>query len=153
MSGDVQRAEEFDTSARRSRIRVLICDDSSLFADAVQELLEEGGCVAVVGRAEDGDAAVEAALRLRPDVVIMDMAMPSRSGIDATTEILSQWPEARVIAVSAYAHNVYLKRFRAARARGFLSKDSVHEDLVDAVRSVHDGGEWFSLGGMLPPRS
>jgi DNA-binding NarL/FixJ family response regulator len=115
------------------RVRVVIADDQRLFAEALEAILSTDERIEVVGRAGDGGAALQLAHDERPDVVLMDIAMPGMDGIAATKEIREQVPETRVIVVSGSAATQDISRARAAGAAGYVTKDQIAGDLVAAI--------------------
>ena len=98
----------------------------------------------IVGEAGNGREAVELAEKLKPDVVVMDVAMPELNGIEATRRLASSVPHAHVVALSMHKDNVYVREILRAGARGYLLKDSVAADLVSAVRAVAQGEGYIS---------
>ena len=115
------------------RVRVLIADDQRLFAEALEAILATDGRIHVVGRAGNGEAAVDLARDERPDVVLMDIAMPVMDGIRATEAIRDEVPEARVIVLTGSDAPQDVSRARAAGAAGFVTKDQIAGDLVRAI--------------------
>jgi DNA-binding NarL/FixJ family response regulator len=120
-------------------IRVLVCDDQPLVRAGVRTLLSSQPDIEIVGEAADGAAAVAAADRLRPDVVLMDVRMPGTDGIKATGAIARGDGSPRVLVLTTYDLDEYVFDALAAGASGFLLKDSRPEDLIAGVRSVADG--------------
>jgi two-component system nitrate/nitrite response regulator NarL len=116
-------------------MRVLIVDDEPLFLDMVQVLLESEG-LEVVGTAADGKRAVELAVSLDPDVVVMDVSMPVMNGIDATREIRKRNPGACVLILTGGSNIAEVDDARKAGASGYLTKDRIASDLVREIRSV-----------------
>jgi DNA-binding NarL/FixJ family response regulator len=98
----------------------------------------------IVGEAGNGREAVELAGTLRPDVVVMDVAMPELNGIEATRRLTSENPHIRVVALSMHKDSVYVREILRAGARGYLLKDSVADDLVAAIRAVAGGEGYLS---------
>jgi DNA-binding NarL/FixJ family response regulator len=98
----------------------------------------------IVGEAGNGREAVELAATLRPDVVVMDVAMPELNGIEATRRLTAENPHIRVVALSMHKDSVYVREILRAGARGYLLKDSVADDLVAAVRAVAGGEGYLS---------
>lgn len=98
----------------------------------------------IVGEAGNGREAVELAEQLRPDIVVMDVAMPELNGIEATRRLLASTPHARVIALSMHKDSVYVREILRAGARGYLLKDSGAGDLVSAIRAVASGESYLS---------
>jgi len=120
-------------------IRVLVVDDQALVRSGFRMILEEREDIDVVGEAENGREAVEAALRTSPDVVLMDVRMPDLDGIEATARILSARPEARVLILTTFDLDEYVARALRAGASGFLLKDVRPTQLVEAIRVVAGG--------------
>ncbi|MCX6606439.1 MAG: response regulator transcription factor [Acidobacteria bacterium] len=107
-------------------------------------MLSEAPEIEIVGEACDGDEAVEMASALRPNVMILDVAMPKRNGIQAATQIAKAEPGVGIIMLSMYSDEEYLMRAISAGAKGYLLKDSAEPDLVTAVRTVAAGRPFFS---------
>jgi two-component system nitrate/nitrite response regulator NarL len=118
------------------RIRVLIADDQRLFVDAVAALLTGEPRIEIVGRAHDGLDAVELARSLRPDVILMDISMPRLDGVDATARIRAENPEARVLMLTGSNSPDDVDRARQAGAAGYVTKDRIAAQLVEAILSV-----------------
>jgi DNA-binding NarL/FixJ family response regulator len=121
-----------------SPIRVLIADDHRIVRQGLRHVCELGG-LTVVGEAEDGREAVKLARQLRPDVILMDINMPVLDGVQATHLIVEADPSARVIILTMYRQDRYVFEAVKAGARGYLLKDIDEEDLVAAIRAVHQG--------------
>ena len=124
----------------RPKTTVLLVDDHALMRMGLKALIDAQPDLKVVGEAEDGEAAVRAAAELRPDVVVMDLAMPGMDGVDATRRILADRPEARIVILTAFADSADVGRAIACGARGAQMKGGPAEDLLAAVRAVRDGG-------------
>jgi DNA-binding NarL/FixJ family response regulator len=134
-----QGAEEAaPTSA--AAIRVLIVDDHALARAGIRRLLDDAAEVVVVGEAADGQAAVEEALALRPDVVLMDLQLPRLSGVQAVRALRAQWPEARVLILTTFAQDEHLFEALKAGARGYLLKDASRAELLQGIQTVDQGG-------------
>jgi DNA-binding NarL/FixJ family response regulator len=128
-------------------IRVVVADDQMLVRKALSTLLAEEADMEVVGQAADGDAAMELAAKLQPDVIVMDVNMPPiLSGLEATRWICATWPRVKVIALSMCGAPAYVAEMLKAGARGYLLKDSPIEDLVAAIRAVAQGQTYLSPG-------
>ena len=119
--------------AANNRVRVLIADDQRLFAEALEAILTTDGRIAVVGRAANGEEAVALVIDGRPDVVLMDIAMPVLDGIEATEAIRAQAPETHVVVLTGSDAPHDITRARAAGASGYVTKDQVAGDLVRAI--------------------
>jgi DNA-binding NarL/FixJ family response regulator len=121
------------------RVNVVIADDQRLFAEALEAILSTDGRITVVGRAADGRAAVELVREWKPDVVLMDIAMPVMDGIDATRAIRDESPQTRVIVLTGSAATHDVSRARAAGAAGYVTKDQIAGDLVRAILDAVEG--------------
>ena len=122
-----------------TRKRVIIADDHSIMRDGLQEVLERSGEYEVVGQARDGEEAVAVAKRLKPDVVIMDLIMPVKDGVDACREIVQSLPETRVLVLTASTDEDVVVDAVAAGASGYLHKFSGKETLLETIRDVVAG--------------
>jgi DNA-binding NarL/FixJ family response regulator len=121
-------------------IRVLLADDQALVRGGFRSILEGQGDIEVVGEASDGDDAVEQALRLHPQVVLMDIRMPRLDGIEATRRLLAHRPEGiRVLILTTFDHDAYVYDALRAGASGFLLKSAPPRDLAGAIRTVTAG--------------
>ena len=116
-----------------SAVRVLIADDEPLFVEMVQALLDRDERVEVVGTAGDGKMAVELALALAPDVILMDISMPFLDGIEATRRIREHHPTACILVLTGSSISADIDRSRQAGVAGFLTKDRIGTQLVDAI--------------------
>ncbi|MFZ2269293.1 MAG: response regulator transcription factor [Azonexus sp.] len=125
-------------------ISVLIADDHAVVRDGLRLLLENQPDMRVVGEVADGHAAVEAALRLKPDVVLMDLAMPLLNGADATAQIMEKLESSKVVILSMHSTVEHVFRALQAGALGYLRKESAGNEVVDAVRMVHSGRRYLS---------
>jgi DNA-binding NarL/FixJ family response regulator len=120
-------------------IRILLAEDHAVVRQGTKELLEKHHDLEVVAEASDGKEAVQLALRDRPDVVIMDFAMPELNGIEATRQIKAVAPGIAILVLTAYDSDQYVFAFLEAGAAGYLLKDVSVEKLVDAIRAVYAG--------------
>lgn len=125
--------------ARRPRIRVLIADDQDLVRYGMRLVLEAEDDISVVGEASDGSSAISTAMRLAPDVILMDVRMPGTNGIDATRELSTRLPGARVLVLTTYDLDEYAFGALRAGAAGFLLKNTRPAELVAAIRTVATG--------------
>jgi DNA-binding NarL/FixJ family response regulator len=126
------------------KTRILLADDHAVVRQGFKMLLGAQPDMEIVGEASNGREAVESAETLRPDVVIMDVAMPELNGIEATRRLAASAPHTRVIALSMHKDSVYVREILRAGARGYLLKDSGAEDLVSAIRAVAKGESYLS---------
>ncbi len=131
--------EEARSLAPNRQIRVMLVDDHEIMRDGLREVLQRSGDYEVVGQAEDGAVAVRVAQSLRPDVIIMDVMMPIKNGIDACREITEMLPNTRVLMLTASSEEDAVIEAVAAGATGYLQKYSGKEDLLRTVRDVAEG--------------
>jgi len=120
-------------------IRVLIVDDHPLLREGIAALIAAESDIAVVGACSSGREAIQQFGAFRPDVTLMDMQMPEMSGLDAMIAIRGEFPTARVVVLTTYAGDALIVRALKAGASGYLLKNAVHDELIDAIRSVHAG--------------
>jgi DNA-binding NarL/FixJ family response regulator len=122
----------------------MLADDHAVVRDGLRALLEGGNDLQVVGVAGNGREAVAEALRLRPDIVIMDIAMPELDGVEATRRIVEKSPETRVLILSMYLSAEHIYRALQAGAQGYVLKESAGEEVVDAIRALRAGKRYLS---------
>ena len=125
------------------RIRVLIADDHTLVREGLRALLEAHDGFEVIAEASDGREAVDLAIQMRPDVVVMDLGMPKLDGLAATRHIVRSSQAIRVLVLTVHDTEDYFFRVLEAGAHGFLVKDAASTELVAAVRAVHHGGVYL----------
>ena len=121
-------------------IRVMAVDDHPIFRDGLAALLAFYKDFELVAEATDGAQAVQLFRVHRPDVTLMDLSMPVMGGAQATEAITSEFPDARIIALTTYEGDADIHRALRAGARGYLLKDALRNQIADAIRSVHRGG-------------
>lgn len=126
------------------KIRILLADDHVMVRQGFKMILAAQADMEIVGEADNGRQAVELAEQLRPDVVVMDVAMPELNGIEATRRLAASTPRTRVLALSMYKDSVYVREILRAGARGYLLKDAFDRDLLSAVRAVASGEGYLS---------
>jgi len=125
-------------------LRIVLADDHTLVRQGLRKLLEAHAGWEVVGEASDGHEAVRQVLALKPDLVILDLAMPRLNGIDATQQIVRRLPSVRVLVLSMHADEVYVTRALKAGAHGYLVKESADTDLFRAVTALMQKKAFFS---------
>ena len=123
---------------------VMIVDDHAIFRMGLASLLGTAKDILVTGDAGDGESAVKKALKLRPDVVIMDLLMPGMDGSEATRRLLAAWPKAKVIIFTTYDSANGIGQALNAGAKGAIVKKAEFDDLLDAIRAVAAGGTFIS---------
>ena len=127
-----------------SAIRILLADDHTLVREGLRKILEAQRGWEVVGEAADGRQAVRQVLELKPDLVILDLAMPQLGGVDAIQQIVKRLPSTRVLVLSMHADETYVTRALKAGAHGYLLKDSAGTDLIRAVSALAQHKSFFS---------
>ena len=125
-------------------IRIALVDDHSLFRRGLKVLLASHADFEVVAEASSGEEFLELLDVARPDVVFMDYSMGGMNGAEATERALERMPELKVISLTMFGDNAYYSRMATSGAKGFLLKDSEFDEVVEAVRTVCDGGNYFS---------
>jgi DNA-binding NarL/FixJ family response regulator len=125
-------------------ITVVLSDDHTVFREGLRLLLDAAGDIEVIGEAENGNRAVGETKRLRPDVAIMDIAMPLLNGVEAARKIAKEVPATKVLILSSYNDDQYVQRAIEAGAAGYLMKETATEDLLRAIHEVHNGNPFFS---------
>jgi len=124
-------------------IRVLLVDDHAVVRMGFRLLLQSGNDMSVIGEADSGEAACQRYAELRPDVIVMDLAMPGMGGLEALRRILARDPQARVLTLSAQDDPSHARRALREGALGFLSKRSAPEALLDAVTTIANGQRYI----------
>ena len=126
------------------RTRILLADDHAVVRQGFKMILGAQADMEIIGEAANGREAVELAAQVHPDIVVMDVAMPELNGIEATRRLSTSSPHTRVVALSMHKDNVYVREILRAGARGYLLKDSVAADVVNAIRAVARGESYLS---------
>ena len=125
-------------------IKVLLVDDHTVVREGLRFLLETEGDIKVIAEAKHGREAVQMTEKLRPDLVLMDIAMPFLNGVEAARQIMKTCPETKILVLSSYEEDEYIRKLIQAGVGGYLLKHTVADDLVRAVREVHKGNAYFS---------
>ena len=120
-------------------ITILLVDDHAVMRMGLASLLETCGDVEVIGDTGDGESAIKKALKLRPDVVLMDLVMPEMDGIETTQRLLEKWPEANVLILTTFATSDGINRALEAGAKGAILKNSDLKGLRAAIHDVAEG--------------
>ena len=126
------------------KITVLLAEDHTIVREGFRKMLELEDDLEVIGEAQDGRQAIVLAKKLRPAVVLMDIAMPKLNGLEATRQILKEIPTAKVLMLSAHNDDAYVDTAIASGAVGFLLKQSSSHEVCRAIREIHQGKTFFS---------
>lgn len=128
-----------------SNTRIVMADDHQLFLAGVANLLQKEG-FDIVATAKNGDEAVRLSCQFRPDVILMDVHLPQTDGITATRQILAEFPEAKVLALSYFETDDYVVDMLRSGAKGYVLKEDPIEELVLAIRTIANGSSYFAKG-------
>ena len=123
---------------------IYLVDDHALFREGVKFLLSNCSNITSIQEANNGRELLDTVLEVKPDVILMDIEMPELNGVDTTRQVLKMMPDAKVIALSMYAHQSFYTDMLDAGAKGFLLKNSKFEDVQAAICEVVKGGNYFS---------
>lgn len=126
------------------KIRVLLADDHTIVRQGLRLLLEAEGDIEIVGEAENGRQAVQMTKKFLPDVVVVDIAMPLLNGLEATRQITKEVPSSKVLILSSYSDDEYVRQLSDAGSSGYLIKQTAANDLLKAIREVKKGNAYFS---------
>jgi two-component system response regulator NreC len=131
------------SGASMNKIRVLLADDHTILREGIRALLSAQPDIEVVGEAANGREAVAKAHDLKPDVVLMDIAMPLLNGLEATRQIKKEHPRINVLVLTMYDSQEYVAQILRAGASGYVIKEAAADDLVSAIHAVHGGGAFL----------
>jgi two-component system, NarL family, nitrate/nitrite response regulator NarL len=131
-------------SATKQKIRILIADDHPVVRKGLQTCLSRQDRFRIVGEAADGDDALQKALELTPDVVLMDISMPRRDGLAVTQELRKAAPQIKILILSMHSNKEYIFRIIQAGAHGYISKEASPDALAKAIEAVQSGETFFS---------
>ena len=125
-------------------IRVMLVDDHQLIRSCFREVLGKEPGLEIVAEAGNGEKAIHMVRTHRPDVILMDVSMPGIGGLEATRRISQSFPETRIIALTRYGDDPFPARLLEAGAAGYITKGSEIEEVISAIKSVHDGTEYIT---------
>ena len=125
------------------KIRIILADDHQLFREGLEALLNNHSELNILASVKNGEELFEAVARYHPDVVLSDISMPGKTGIEVCGEITETHPDTRFIMLSMYNNEAFFVNSLKAGAKGFLSKEISREELLNAIRTVYEGGEYF----------
>jgi DNA-binding NarL/FixJ family response regulator len=132
-------------TADQGSIRILTVDDHPLVRQGIARLVDVHPDITLVGEASNGHDAIQQFRAHHPDVTLMDLQMPKMNGVDALIAIRSEFPEARIVILTTYVGDVQILKAIKAGARGYLLKNLLHKELLDAIRAVHSGKKSLSV--------
>lgn len=133
-----------------SKIRVLLIDDHPVVRAGIRMLLEQDSAIEVVGEADNGDRAIELVESLKPDVLLLDMEMPGKNGVQVAQELKKANANVQILGLSAYDDEEYISSLLSSGAAGYLTKEEALDKIVDAVHGVARGEKgWFSRRAMM----
>jgi two-component system response regulator NreC len=127
-----------------NKIRVLLVEDHTIVRKGLRSLLDGEAGIEVIGEAEDGREAVEKVGQLLPDVVLMDITMPSLNGLEATRQIKKRFPEVKVVILTVHANEEYIFQILRAGASGYLVKQAAPTELLSAIQAAYRGESFLS---------
>jgi DNA-binding NarL/FixJ family response regulator len=125
-------------------IKVLLVDDHAIIREGLRSLLEKQPELEVIADTDDGRKAIELVRELLPDIVIMDITMPGLNGIEATRQITAEFPDVKVIALSIHSKRRFVADMLSAGATGYILKECLFDELVQAIKAVAAGGRYLS---------
>ena len=125
-------------------IKVIIADDHKIMRDGLKSMLEKQRDIEIIAEASNGRTTVELAIKLNPDVIIMDVSMPDMNGIEATRQIIGKSPKIKVIALSMHSDKQFILEMLNAGASGYLLKDCAFHELINAIHSVASNRSYLS---------
>lgn len=125
-------------------IRILLAENERLLRQLLRSMLQQQPDMEVVGEAADGRKALELVRKLQPDMVVMDITMPNLNGIDATRQIIHEFPKTKVTALSVHSNAMFVVDMLKAGAIGYVLKDSLFDELAESIRTVSAGGKYLS---------
>jgi DNA-binding NarL/FixJ family response regulator len=141
--GEIEPQPE-TSSGSMQRIKVVLADDHTVVRQGLRALLMAEPDMEIVGEAENGRQAIQMSKQNSPDVVVMDIAMPVLNGIEATRQIMRGAPQCRILILSSYSDDEYVRQVTEAGAMGYLVKQTAASDLLRAIREVNRGNAFFS---------
>ena len=132
--------------SKEKKIRVLLAEDHILVRQGFRRILEDDPGISVVGEARTGLEAIDQCKELKPDVVVMDLSMPDLGGLEATAEILKANPQIKILILSMYSNEAYVRKAFELGAKGYILKNAIEVDLTRAIMALAEGQAYFSPG-------
>jgi DNA-binding NarL/FixJ family response regulator len=134
------------SNSSEKQIRVFLAEDHTLVRQGFRRILEDDPRIAVVGEASTGLSTIEKCRELKPDVIVMDLSMPELGGLEASAEILKTNPAAKILILSMYSNEAYVRKAFEVGAKGYILKNAIELDLTRAVLALAEGGAYMSPG-------
>lgn len=125
---------------------IMLVDDQPAIIAGMKSMIENTGIAEVVASETDGAAAISSALSHKPDLILLDVSLGGESGIDIARKLFESWKDARVLAVSAHDDSIYVRGMLNAGAAGYMLKDRGPGEIVNAINTIMQGGQWISEG-------
>jgi len=132
--------------SKEKKIRVVLAEDHILVRQGFRRILEDDPGISVVGEARTGLEAIDRCKEVKPDVVVMDLSMPELGGLEATAEILKADPQIKILILSMYSNEAYVRKAFELGAKGYILKNAIEVDLTRAVMALAEGQAYFSPG-------
>jgi DNA-binding NarL/FixJ family response regulator len=127
-----------------NKIKIVLVDDHRLFLDGIKSLLSEVDFIDIIGEASSGNEALDLLTHIKPDIIMMDISMKGLSGIEVSKEITMLYPDIKIMILSMHTNEEFVINAIKAGAKGYLSKDTSKEELLDAIQIIQEGGECYS---------
>jgi len=130
---------------------IMLVDDQPAVLAGLATLVENTGIAQVVATETDGETAISTALEQKPDLILLAVSLGKTSGVDIARKLKQKWQDARLLAVSAHANSVYVRGMINAGASGYMLKDNGPGEILDAIMTIMQGGQWIGTGLSLDP--
>ena len=130
---------------------IMLVDDQPAILLGLAALIEGTGIARVIATESDGDSAVSTAIDHKPDLILLDVSLGRESGVDVASKLFAEWKDARVLAVSAHADSVYVRRMLNAGVHGYMLKDNGPKEIFNAITTIMNGGQWIGEGLAVNP--
>jgi len=128
----------------KKKIRIFLVDDHQIVRDGIKALLQDASEIAISGEASHGKELLEKLKVTNPDIILMDISLPDISGIELTKQVLSEFPDIKIIILSMYTHEDFIINAISAGAKGYLPKNTTRQELLMAIDEIYNGKEYYS---------
>jgi len=136
--------------ADKEKYQLMLIDDQPQILRGLEVLVDSTEIAEVIATANEGSIAIARALEVRPDLITVDVSMPGMTGIEITKALKSKWHDVRILAISAFPNELYVRSMIDAGAQGYLLKDNAPEELKTAIESIMSGRQWIGEGLSIP---